>query len=145
MSSNQIWGSASASRVWRVYQPLHYNNVLHEKWPWLLETSDRDSSTMWPNEARQVESVVRNLNTTSESPSKITSRSSISSAKVIDFLHASASKSSTDWGKGTCSDKAAITMPSESLMMMPKPAQLMSGKIAPSQLALYRAGDGGSQ
>ena len=108
-----------------------------------LETSDRDSSTMCLNEAKQVKSVVISLNTTSKSPSKITSCSLISCAKVIDFLQASASR--FDGGKGTHFDNVAITIPLKSLMTTPNLAQLTSGKIAPSQLASYCASDGGSQ
>ena len=137
MSSNQIWGS---SEYFASFASLSAT-ALQQRFTWEkdacrnLETSDHDSSTMCPNKAKQVELVVICLNTTSKSPSKITSCSLISCAKVIDFLQASASRSSTNGGKGTRSDNAAITIPSKYLMTTPNLAQLTSGKIAPSQLA----------
>ena len=106
MSSNQIWGS---SKYFTSFASL-LATALQQRFTWEkdafrnLEINDHDSSTMCLNEAMQVKSVVICLNITSESPSKITSCSPISSAKVINFLQASASRSSTDGGKGTHPD-----------------------------------------
>lgn len=66
-------------------------------------------------------------------------------AKVTDLRHAIASKSSTDGGRGTLSDNAAITEPSEFWITIPRPAQFKPWKIAPSQLDLSWSSGGGSQ
>ena len=66
-------------------------------------------------------------------------------AKVTNLRQATASKSSTDGGSVTFSDKAAITDPSEFRITIPRPAQFNLLKITPSQLALSWSGESGSQ
>ena len=57
-------------------------------------------------------------------------------AKMIDLRQATTSRSSTDGGSVTFSDRAAIIDPFEFRITIPKPAQFNSLKIDPSQLAL---------
>ena len=87
----------------------------------------------------------RCLYTTLESPSKMTSWRPILMAKVTDLRQAIASKSSTDGGRGTLSDSAAITKPLVFRITAPSPEQFKPGKIAPSQLDLSWRGGGESQ
>ena len=66
-------------------------------------------------------------------------------AKVTNLRQAIASKSSTNGGRGTLSDSAAITKPSEFRITTPSPAQFKPWKIAPSQSDLSLRGGGESQ
>ena len=66
-------------------------------------------------------------------------------AKETDLRQAIASKSSTDGGRGTLSDSAAITKPLVFRITAPSPEQFKLGKIAPSQLDLSWRGGGESQ
>lgn len=111
----------------------------------IFEAKTRVSSVMWPKEAMLDEVAERCLYTTLESPSKMTSWRPISMAKVTDLRQAIASKSSTDGGRGTLSDSAAITKSSVFRITTPNPAQFKPWKIAPSQLGLSCRGGGESK
>ena len=110
--------------------PLRFTWEKEAKWNW--ETKFWVSSVMCPKEAKLGEVVVRFLYTTPTSPSKITSWRPSSMAKVTDLRQAKASKSSTNGGSVTFSNKAAITKPSEFRITIPRPAQSKLLKIAPS-------------
>ena len=147
MSSNHIWGSyknfANLASLSTTVLPLHLT-CEKEAFP-KFEVRSRKSSIMWPKAARQGESDMRCLYITSKSPSNTTSCRPILMAKGMVLLQANASKSSTVGGKPMHSDRASITKSSELRTTTPRPAEDVSWKIAPSQLALYWDGGGGSQ
>lgn len=100
-------------------------------------------SSMWAKGEREASLLLRLLITTSESPSRIKDEKPSSSAKEMARAATKASTMFEECGRGTYSDRDAMTCLDEFRITMPRPAFPISLNVVPSKFTFREVIGGG--